>query len=122
MVDRAKPEGPLGRLPPTRPLYQGHFKGEDWVVGEVLAIGDQQVTLQTPEGKEVVVTWDETTRLPLGGDFEEGNLVRAVGEWQDGTLKAKGILRHQGLPHFQPNFSPGPAGNSGEVKGRFRLR
>jgi hypothetical protein len=110
LADQVKLEKPASRFGPIKPLYHGQFEGEDWVVGEVLSVGQDELEVETPEGNQAIVAWDEKTRLPLGEDFQTGDLVRAVGEWQDGVLKAEGIMRSAGGP--PPHF------DQGRVRGR----
>lgn len=111
----------MASLRPFRPFYQQRFIDRDWVVGRVLAVEDNKLTLQTPAGEEMEVVWDEKTLLPFGSDFKEDQLIRVVGQREDDVFQAKGISR--GGMHFQkwptphPPF-PGPPG--GPVKGRFR--
>lgn len=82
------------QFPPLRPFYQGRFADRDWVVGEILEVGDEEVTITTPDGSEVTIVWGKETLLPLGADFRVGEKLRAVGQWQDdNTFTAKGIGR-----------------------------
>lgn len=73
------------------PLYSYKAKGEDFVVGEIKAVEEGSLTVITPIGDEVEVIFNENTRLPSGSDFEEGDRIRAVGEWENDTFIAKGI-------------------------------
>lgn len=82
------------RFGPLRPFYPDRFAGEDWVVGEVLKVEDEKMTITTPEGDKVAVLWSEETLLPFGADFKVGEKVRVVGQRQDeNTFVAKGIGR-----------------------------
>lgn len=81
----------IGHARYLRGVYQTEFVGQDWVVGEVMAAGGQELTLITPDGEDVQVSRDETTLLPFGADFREGDVVRVVGEWEDGIFIARGI-------------------------------
>jgi len=97
-VGQFRPLGPLYQGPfyqgpfHREPFYQEPFAGEDWVAGEVLKVGDKEIVVSTPAGKEVTIVWDKTTRLPLGSNFAVGDRVQAVGQWQDeDTFVAKGI-------------------------------
>lgn len=102
LLDQIRPEKRLAGLRPIRPLYEARFKGHDWVVGEVREVKEGELTVQTPEGKEVIVVWDEKTRMPLGVDFQKGDQIRAVGEWQNGSLKTKGIVVQNGFSKIKP--------------------
>lgn len=106
---------------PLRPFYQEQFIDRNWVVGRVLVVEDNKLTLQTPAGNEVEVVWDERTLLPFGSDFEKDQVVRVVGQWQEDVFQAKGI--GQGGMHFQKWPTPHPpfqGSRRGSVKGRFR--
>ena len=72
-------------------LQQSQFSGRTWVVGQVTEVGEQRAVLVTPQGETVIVVWSEKTLLPFGADFEVGQRVRVVGEWQDDIFLATGI-------------------------------
>ena len=94
--EQPPPQGQF-RPPQTlyrRPFYQEQFAGRNWVVGKITEVEDQRITITTPAREKVVVTWDKTTYLPFGSDFTVGEIIRAVGQWQDdNTFAAKGIGR-----------------------------
>jgi len=104
-----------GNLPPLRPFYEQRFINEDFMVGEISEIKDGELIVVTFEGDEVSVLIDENTRLPRGGGFEAGDMVRVVGEFANGSFMAKGIVKG-GMPPA-PHF---PGGFEGRVKGRKR--
>ena len=92
IIDRLRPERPLSRFKPFRPLYETRFKGEDFVGGEVLEFDKDKVLVTTPEGGQVTVAWDETTILPHGSEVGVGDRVRVVGHWQDNVFEAEGMI------------------------------
>ncbi|KPJ70923.1 hypothetical protein AMJ51_00550 [Microgenomates bacterium DG_75] len=81
----------LERIKPLHPFYPGHFKNQDWVMGEIIQIEDEEMVISTPQGEEVRILREEKTLLPFGGDFEVGERIRGVGEWRDDVFVAKGI-------------------------------
>jgi hypothetical protein len=116
LMDRLGANRPLSRLKPMKPLYETRFKGQDWVWGEVVAADDHQLTIKTKEGKELMIIWDEKTKMPPEADFKKDDQVKAVGEWQNGTLKAKGILHLKAKPLQKGRLGPG------RVRGKFHFR
>jgi hypothetical protein len=62
--------------------------------------------IATPRGEEVKILLQEKTLLPVGSDFQVGERIRAVGEWQDEVFVAKGI----GKGGMQWRIPPGPEG------------
>lgn len=82
-------------LKPLRPLYQSRCMGEDWVFGSVVETKDKEIKIATPTEEEVFVKWDEETHLPFGSDFEVGERVKAIGEWQEGIFMAEGIVKNR---------------------------
>lgn len=106
----------FSRLKPMKPLYKERFEGQDWVWGEVVKLDDNQLTIETKEEKKVIIIWNEKTKMPMETDFQKGDQVKAVGEWQNGTLKAKGILRYKTEPYLKKKMGPG------EVRGKFQLQ
>jgi hypothetical protein len=92
LIDRIGFNEQVRRIPPMQPFYHNGFVGREWVMGEIVEMGEKEMKIRTPEGKEVVVGWEEKTLLPLGGDFQVGERIRAIGEWQnEATFKARGI-------------------------------
>jgi len=45
-------------------------------------VKDKGISVSTGEGKKVFVIIDQKTRLPFGKDFNEGQMIRAVGNWE----------------------------------------
>ena len=83
-------------LKPLRPFYESQCIGEDWVFGSILEVKDKEIKLVTPTEEEILVEWDEETLLPLGSDFEVGERIKAIGEWQEEVFAAEGIVRNRG--------------------------
>ena len=67
------------------------LSGDSWVIGEIIAIGEQEMTILGPDNKEVQSVWSEDVLLPFGGSFEVGQKIRLIGEWQDDVFVAKGL-------------------------------
>ena len=83
-----------------RGLYQEEFAGNDWIMGEVIAAEKDQLQIETPNGNQATIQWNDKTLLPFGSDFKVGDKIRAVGKWSSNTtFKAIGIGR--GGMHWQ---------------------
>ncbi len=83
-----------------RGLYQEQFVGSDWIAGEVIAAESNQLQIETPNGDQATIEWNDRTLLPFGSDFKVGDKIRAVGKWSsDTTFEAVGIGR--GGMHWQ---------------------
>jgi len=96
----------LERARPLPPFYPSHFTNQDWVMGEIIEIKEEELVITTPRGEEVRIFRQEETLLPFGGDFKVGERIRAVGEWQGEVFVAKGI----GKGGMQWRIPPGPEG------------
>ncbi|OGD86999.1 hypothetical protein A2164_04200 [Candidatus Curtissbacteria bacterium RBG_13_35_7] len=105
LVDKAGFNEKAQNLGQLSPFYKHKFMGEEWLVGEIVEVGDNQVTVSTPRNDQVEVSWDEDTLLPFGAKFQIGQRIRVIGEWQDGKFMAKGIGK--GGLHWK-NGSPIP--------------
>jgi len=81
----------LERAGPLPPFYPSNFTNQDWVMGEIIEIKEEELVITTPRGEEVRIFRQEETLLPFGGDFKVGERIRAVGEWQGEVFVAKGI-------------------------------
>lgn len=64
-------------------LYRQQSFGTNWLTGTVTAAAENQLQLITADGRQITVSWDETTRLPRGNNFQPGETIRAVGRWQN---------------------------------------
>jgi hypothetical protein len=98
----------IGRL-----LHQrSQLAGDNWVIGEIIAINENEMTILEPDNKEVRAIWDEDTMLPFGGDFKVGQRIRLIGEWQDDVFVAEGIskgkMQWRGMRH-----------NGSQIKGKM---
>lgn len=104
---------------PLTQLYSYKTREESLVVGEVKAAEEGILTVVTLTGDEVEIIFDESTRLPSGSDFEEGDRVRVVGEWENNIFIAKGIdkggLRWRTIE--TPGSAPGP-----KVRGKMNTK
>lgn len=114
LIDRIGFNEQVRRVPPMQPFYHNGFEGQGWVMGEVTETGEREIKIKTPEGKEVTVKWDEKTLLPLGSDFQIGERIRVIGEWQDETtFQARGMsqgkMPWQGPREDFNGFRRGPA-------------
>ncbi len=98
LADRIGFNERIERMPPLRPFYHNGFVGKDWVMGEIVEIGEKELKISTPEGEAIKISWDEKTLLPFGGNFKVGEGVGVVGEWLDEVVfQARGISR-RGMP------------------------
>jgi len=90
----------FGRSGHMRGLYQEQFAGSNWVAGEIIAAESNQLQIETPNGDQATIEWNDKTLLPFGSDFKVGDKIRAVGKWSDdNTFEAIGIGR--GGIHWQ---------------------
>jgi len=89
-----------------RGLYDTPFGGEDWLVGEIKAIEDQAMTIETPHGEDITIFWDQQTKLPSGQDFILGDKIKAVGQWQVEGFTAQGI--DQAVIRWRKGKGPNP--------------
>jgi hypothetical protein len=116
LIDRIGFNEQVRRIPPMQPFYHNGFEGQEWVIGEIIETGEKEIKIETPEGKEVTVKWDEKTLLPLGSDFQIGERIRAIGEWQEETtFQARGISQG-GMPWREEpgGIQPSPPGQGPE--------
>jgi len=101
-------QAPIGRLLHER----RQLSGDNWVIGEIITVGEHEIVLIGPDDKEVKATWDKHTLLPSGGDFEVGQKVKLIGEWQDDVFVAQGVgqdkMQWRGMKRGDP-----------QVKGRM---
>jgi len=111
------------KLLPLRPFYRQRFSDGDFVVGRVVQVEDGELIVEDPGGEDISVLIDENTRLPRGGGFEVGDMVRVVGEYEGPltgsgqvVFEAKGVVKG-GMPPQGPHF---PEGVEERVKGRKR--
>ncbi|MFC1626705.1 hypothetical protein ACFL1P_00710 [Patescibacteria group bacterium] len=82
-----------------RPIYTERMMDKDFVKGKITHINKDIFTINTNSEREVNVQVTKKTRLPLRSDFEEGQVIRAVGEWDGDTFIAKGIMQGKFLLH-----------------------
>jgi hypothetical protein len=102
-----------------RPIYTRGFVGEDWVVGEVAEVNDGGLLIETPEGREVEVEWDEKTRFPSDQEFEKGEFVKAVGEWEGKVFAAQGIIRADVQQRMMKDFPKHMYDRGGKIRGKM---
>ena len=89
----------IQNLRPVRPLYKSQLVGRDWLQGEVLKVGQEELVVATADEREVKVVFDEKIRMPFGADFQVDERIRAVGKWQgDNIFLASGIGRGRRFP------------------------
>ena len=83
------------RLKLTRnfaPIYKQNLINQNIIMGEIIAIEDNSLTIKNPRTDEQVdVSWDENTILPKGEAFNIGDHVGVVGDTEGETFVAKGI-------------------------------
>jgi hypothetical protein len=79
------------KFPPMREMYHRESMGPDWLAGEVIQVSDRQLSIITPFGKTIIVKWDKDTIFPFGSEFQNGEKVRIIGQWQGDDFIAKGI-------------------------------
>jgi hypothetical protein len=82
-------QDPIGRLLHERK----QLSGDSWVVGEIIVVGESEITILGPDNEEVKVIWGEDALLPCEGSLEAGQRVRLIGKWQDDVFVARGIGR-----------------------------
>lgn len=92
LVDRIGANKKIANFVVLRQAYRQEFSGQNWVVGEIIEINQEEILLETPLRKQIRVIKGENTLVPTGSDFTVGQRIRVVGEWQDGDFKAKGII------------------------------
>lgn len=92
LVDRIGANKKIAEFVVLRRAYRQEFSGQDWVVGEIVAVNQEEILLETPLRKEVRVIRGEDTLVPTDSDLSVGQRIRVVGEWQNGDFKAKGIV------------------------------
>jgi hypothetical protein len=106
VLDRIGFNEKLERVRPLPPFYPSHFTNQDWVMGEITEVKEGEITITTPRGEKVRISIQKETLLPFGGDFQLGERIRVVGEWQNDVFVAKGI----GKGGMQWRLPPGPEG------------
>lgn len=83
------------RLKSTRnfaPIYKQNLINQNTIMGEIIAIEDNSLTIKNPRTNEQVdVSLDENTILPKGETFNIGDHVGIVGNIEGETFVAKGI-------------------------------
>lgn len=73
----------LHQAPHLKLLQGPGLRHRNWIVGRVLSVEDSRAAVRTPRGEEVLIIWNEDTRFTRSGVPSEGDVVRAVGVWQD---------------------------------------
>jgi len=92
VIDKTGINERASKFPPMREMYHRESVGPDWLAGKIIQVSERQLTLLTPfEKKTVIVKWDEDTLLPFGSEFQEGQEIRIIGNWQEEEFVAKGI-------------------------------
>lgn len=99
---------------PFELLFEEPFQQDNWVIGEIIGLDQNYLLLLQPDGEVVQITWNEETLLPFGANFQAGERIRIVGEWQGEVFVAKAIGKG-GLNWRESMPSP-----SGDVNGIFR--
>ncbi|MFH0853023.1 MAG: DUF5666 domain-containing protein [bacterium] len=78
-----------------RPLIEQDFSGDQWVLGKVSELDDEQITIVQPNGQTVIVLYDDQTvfRPPIQVQLNE--FVRVIGDLEDGKYLAEDIIHGQ---------------------------
>ena len=74
-----------------RPLYRDQLESEEWLMGQVMLVQPPRLFVHTFENKDVVVVWTQRTLIPFSAEFQKGQSVRVVGEWEGSEFVAKAI-------------------------------
>lgn len=74
-----------------RPLYRDALESEEWLMGKVIVVQPPRLFIHTFENRDVVVVWTEHTLIPFSDEFQPGQFVRVIGEWEGPEFVAKGI-------------------------------
>lgn len=62
------------------------------IIGEIVEIKEETINIKNKE-REIEINYDENTRLPKNGNFQEGEWIRAIGEYSENEdFQAKGII------------------------------
>ena len=84
--------------------YEAHRRGG--LVGEIVTLADEELTLMTRRGDTVTVALDDDIHYPRGRELTTGQVVRLIGHWDDDVFEAHGIApvkrpHVRGLRHEQ---------------------
>ncbi|MBU1110863.1 hypothetical protein KKB83_04575 [Patescibacteria group bacterium] len=87
---------------PLKGLYHQKIPNGNWVMGKIIEVKNDKITIQNPEGQELTIITDNATRFLGTKKFVIGQHIRAFGEPQSGTFLAESIVSSQFQPH--PTF------------------
>ena len=73
------------------PLFTHDASRRGGLVGEIVTLADEELTLATRRGDLVTVTLDDDIHYPHGPELATGQLVRLIGSWDDDVFEAHGI-------------------------------
>jgi len=83
----------VGRIKPMQKIYQEKYVNDNWLVGQVSKINNNDYMIVTPFREEIKVNLTEQTIFRLGKSIGVGDSVKVIGEWKDKVFYAKGIGR-----------------------------
>ncbi|MBU0707135.1 hypothetical protein KKG41_02050 [Patescibacteria group bacterium] len=94
---------------PFKPFFQENYSGENWVVGMVEEIADDQLTITQPEGKTTIITIENTTIIKPRTEITNGEIIKVLGQQKNGEYFAEAVF-HGSPPRggpFPPHEKPG---------------
>lgn len=93
VLDRIGVHQQIARFEPLRTVVIPELTEQGWVMGEIVTIDPQnaQMEIIAPDDTAITVAWTAATMLPFGVNFDPGQRIRAVGEWEGEIFVAQGI-------------------------------
>lgn len=85
------------QAPPLHLLSGPEPQHRSWIVGQVIAVGNSELIVQTPRKNQIRVVWNDATKFTRKGIPSEGDLIRAVGVWRDDVFEVRLFHRDQYL-------------------------
>lgn len=87
----------IGSLPVIGQLYKSYEaergQASDVHIGMISEITDDGFRIESPQGGTVSIIINSQTSFPQGIDFQSGDRVIILGDWDDNTVQAYGIRR-----------------------------
>lgn len=78
-------------------IYAGQYKGEDFLIGQIVEVKGKEVKIRTPyKHEEFILSYDDNTSFPRAKKLIIGEYLQAVGRFESGVFKASGIIPQKG--------------------------
>lgn len=86
---------------PFQSFFQKKYQGDNWVVGLVESIDEDQLIIIQPDGIRILITTDNNTTIKPPIEIKAGEIIRVIGCIEDDQFVAEAI-RHGEPPRGGP--------------------